>query len=86
MSKEQLDKVAMEQEIARLKAENAKLIAAKSKPLSLKVSANTKALSVYGLGRFPTTLYKQQWEKLLDNAQMIKDFIKANDSVLVTKE
>jgi hypothetical protein len=44
------------------------------------------ALSVYGMGRFPVTLYKEQWVKLLDMADDIRAFIAANDSALKEKE
>ena len=47
--------------------------------MSLKVSEKG-GLSVYGLGRFPVTLYKEQWTKLLDMADDIRAFIKAHDS------
>lgn len=53
--------------------------------LSLKVSEK-KALSLYGLGRFPVTLYREQWEKLLGYSETILAFIKAHDSELKTKE
>ncbi len=44
------------------------------------------ALSVYGLGRFPVTLYKEQWLKLLGISEELKKFIQENDSRLKTKE
>jgi hypothetical protein len=44
------------------------------------------AVSVYGLGRFPVTLYKEQWAKLLDMAHEIRAFIKDNDAKLKSKE
>lgn len=44
------------------------------------------ALSIYGMGRFPVTLYKEQWLKLLGIADDIQKFIKENDSRLKTKE
>lgn len=44
------------------------------------------ALSVYGMGRFPVTLYKEQWLKLLGIADEIKKFIDANNDRLKTKE
>jgi hypothetical protein len=44
------------------------------------------ALSVYGMGRFPVTLYKEQWLKLLEVSEDIRAFIKANESLLKTKE
>jgi hypothetical protein len=76
----------MKAEIERLKAENEAL---KNKPsrgtLSMKVSEKG-ALSIYGMGRFPVTLYKEQWTKLLGIAEEIKTFIKDNDARLKTKE
>jgi hypothetical protein len=71
-------------ELDRLKKENEALKKTSSKGLSLKVSEKG-GLSVYGLGRFPVTLYKEQWNKLLDMTQEIRDFIKANESSLKTK-
>lgn len=44
------------------------------------------ALSVYGLGRFPVTLYKEQWEKLLDPGEAIRQFLAENDQLLKKKE
>ena len=71
-------------EIARLKAENERLKGQQAKGLSLKVSEKG-ALSVYGLGRFPVTLYKEQWTKLLAMADDIKVFLKENDDKLKSK-
>jgi hypothetical protein len=74
------------QEVLRLRAENAALAANKaSKGTGLKVSEKG-ALSLYGVGRFPVTLYKEQWVKVLEKADEIRAFIVANDSVLKTKE
>ena len=74
-------------EIERLKAENENL--KKSKPprgsLTMKVSEKG-ALSVYGMGRFPVTLYKEQWLKLLGISEEIKKFIEENDDRLKTKD
>ena len=70
-------------ELARLKAENAALKARASSPLTLKVSQKG-AVSVYGLGRFPVTLYKEQWESLLDVADDIRAFIEENATRLKT--
>jgi hypothetical protein len=44
------------------------------------------AVSVYGLGRFPVTLYKEQWEKLLAMAEQIKQFMVENNDKLKVKE
>jgi hypothetical protein len=71
-------------ELARLKEENERLKARQGRAVSLKVSEKG-GLSVYGLGRFPVTLYKEQWTKLLDMAEDIRAFIKENDSRLKTK-
>jgi len=78
------DNSEMQAELDKLRAENAALKKTSSRGLSLKVSEKG-ALSVYGLGRFPVTLYKEQWNKLLDLAEDIRAFIKANDAQLKTK-
>ena len=75
----------MKAELERLRAENQALKKTSARGLSLKVSEKG-ALSVYGLGRFPVTLYKEQWRKLLGMADDIKAFIEANESQLKTKE
>ena len=72
-------------ELERLKAENERLKGAQSRGMSMKVSEKG-ALSVYGLGRFPVTLYKEQWTKLLAMAEDIKAFLRDNDAKLKTKE
>lgn len=76
---------AMKAELERLRQENEALKKRSSKGLSMKVSEKG-ALSVYGLGRFPVTLYKEQWRKLLDMAEDIKAFISENEAALKTKE
>src|SRR4029450_1031094 len=75
----------MKAELDRLKEENERLKARQSRAVSLKVSEKG-GLSVYGLGRFPVTLYKEQWVKLLDIADDIRAFLKENDSRLKSKE
>ena len=72
-------------EIERLRAENEALRRPERGRLSLKVSEKG-ALSVYGMGRFPVTLYKEQWLKLLSIADDIKAFIESNNERLKTKE
>ena len=72
-------------ELERLREENAALKKGASRGVSLKVSEKG-GLSVYGLGRFPVTLYKEQWVKLLDIADDIRAFLKENDSRLKSKE
>lgn len=71
-------------ELERLRAENAALKKAGPKGVSMKVSEKG-GLSIYGLGRFPVTLYKEQWTKLLDMAEEIRTFLKAHDAELKTK-
>jgi len=72
-------------ELERLRAENEALKRTSSKGLSLRIS-DKGGVSVYGLGRFPVTLYKEQWLRLLDMADDIRAFIKANESHLKSKE
>ncbi|MBZ5581094.1 MAG: hypothetical protein LAQ30_02610 [Acidobacteriia bacterium] len=72
-------------EVERLRAENESLKRPARGQLSLKVSEKG-ALSMYGLGRFPVTLYREQWEKLLGMADQIRQFIADNDQALKKKE
>ena len=72
-------------ELERLRRENAALRRGASSGIRIKVSEKG-AVSVYGMGRFPVTLYKEQWLKLLDMAAEIRAFIAANESQLKTKE
>ena len=72
-------------ELDRLRAENERLKGERARGISLKVS-DKGGVSVYGLGRFPVTLYKEQWTKLLDMADDIRAFLKANDAQLKAKE
>ena len=71
-------------ELERLRQENETLKKGASRGVSLKVSEKG-GLSVYGLGRFPVTLYKEQWVKLLGMADEIRAFIKEHDSELKAK-
>ena len=71
-------------ELERLKAENERLKTQRSRSVSLKVSEKG-GVSVYGLGRFPVTLYKEQWLKLLAMADEIRTFIKEHDTQLKTR-
>ena len=73
-------------ELERLRAENAALKARPARgTVSLKVSEKG-GVSVYGLGRFPVTLYKEQWEKLLAMADDLRAFIKEHDAELKAKQ
>ena len=75
----------LQAEIERLRSENEALKKPARGQMSLKVSEKG-ALSVYGLGRFPVTLYREQWEKLLTMADQIREFIQANTQQLKKKE
>ena len=73
-------------ELERLRTENAALKASTIRRGSVSLKVSEKGgVSVYGLGRFPVTLYKEQWAKLLDLADEIRAFIKAHDKDLKTK-
>ena len=72
-------------ELEKLKAENAALKARGSRGVSMKVSEKG-GVSVYGLGRFPVTLYQEQWLKLLDMAEDIRSFIRQHEGQLKKKE
>lgn len=72
-------------ELDRLRQENAALKKGAARGVSLKVSEKG-GLSVYGLGRFPVTLYKEQWTKLLDMSDEIRTFITTHDKELKAKE
>jgi hypothetical protein len=71
-------------EVERLRAENEALKAKTPRATSIKVSEKG-GVSVYGLGRFPVTLYKEQWLKLLAMADEIKRFIAENEDRLKVK-
>jgi len=71
-------------ELERLRAENAVLKQKRNTSVSMKVSEKG-AVSVYGLGRFPVTLYQEQWAKLLGLADEIKVFIEENKPKLKVK-
>jgi hypothetical protein len=75
----------MQAEIERLRAENETLKKPARGQMFLKVSEKG-AVSVYGLGRFPVTLYREQWEKLLAMADQIRQFIQDNTHLLKKKE
>lgn len=77
----QMTQEQMAAEIARLRAENDTLVKDKTLKGGLKVSTKG-ALSLYGLQRFPITLYKKQWLALLAKSEEIKSFIMANDAML----
>jgi hypothetical protein len=75
-----MNEATMQTELESLRAENVKL-KNKEKSLSLKVSEKG-GVSLYGLGRFPVTLYKSQWLRILTITDAIEAFIRENDSKL----
>jgi hypothetical protein len=75
----------LQAELERLRAENAALKSKSSRAVHLKVSEKG-GVSVYGLGRFPVTLYQEQWVKLLDMGDEIRGFIREHASELKVKE
>ncbi len=81
MAEEQLDG---QSELERLRAENERLKRTAQRGVTLKVSEKG-GVSVYGLGRFPVTLYQEQWLKLLDMADDIRAFIRDNATSLKAK-
>ena len=83
-----LPNLAQENEALRLKLADmqAQLVAAsKPKAITMKVSEKG-ALSIYGLGRFPVTLYRSQIERLIAAVPAIEAFIQANSALLTTKD
>ena len=75
---------SLRSEVERLRAENESLKRRSERGLSLKVGQKG-GLSVYGLGRFPVTLYKEQWLRLLDLADDIRAFIREHEAELKTR-
>ena len=74
----------MKAELERLKAENETLKKRSAQSIRLAVGKKGGA-SLYGLGHFPVTLYKEQWLKLLDSSDLIKGFLQENDAALKSK-
>ena len=74
----------LKNELERLRKENAALKKGAATGITMKVSEKG-GLSVYGMGRFPITLYKEQWLKLLDMSDAIRAFIAANEATLKVK-
>jgi hypothetical protein len=75
----------LKSELERLRQENAALKKGATSGIHMKVSEKG-AVSVYGMGRFPVTLYKEQWLRLLDKSDDIRAFIAANETQLKTKQ
>lgn len=78
--------VDMKEELERLRRENEELKQGRQRGGSLNLKVSQKgAVSLYGMGRFPVTLYKEQWLKLLGFGDEIKKFIEQNDGQLKAK-
>lgn len=76
----------LQAELERLRAENEALKAKATGQRSVYLKVSDKgAVSLYGLGRFPVTLYVEQWETVLGMAEEIRDFLKENASKLKRK-
>ena len=75
----------LKNELERLRKENEALKKGASSNIRMKVSEKG-AVSIYGMGRFPVTLYKEQWLKLLDMSAEICAFIAANETQLKKKD
>ena len=84
MSEETSEEEDLREELERLRRENEALKRKTERGISLKVSVKG-AVSLYGLGRFPVTLYKEQWTRVLDMADEIRAFIAEHDGELKTK-
>jgi cell shape-determining protein MreC len=82
---DQMSNDDLKEEIERLRAENERLKNRKANRLSLKVSEKG-AVSLYGIGRFPVTLYKEQWAKIIEMTKEIEEFVRENDHLLKAKE
>ena len=74
----------MQAELERLRAENASLKAKKTRELRLQVSQKG-AVSLYGVRRFPITLYADEWDTVLGMADEIRTFISQNGDELKQK-
>ena len=72
-------------ELERLRSENEALRKGRSEGIRLKVSEKG-AVSAYGMGRFPVTLYKEQWLRLLNMSDEIRAFIAENEARLKAKD
>ena len=75
----------LQKELERLRNENAALKGGQRSGITFRVSEKG-AVSVYGLGRFPVTLYQEQWDRLLDAATDLRAFIDVNRERLKKKE
>lgn len=77
----------LQAELERLRAENEALKTTRPGKGAISIKVSEKgAVSVYGLGRFPVTLYREQWDRLLQNGDEIRKFIEENESKLKKKE
>lgn len=78
--------IKMDKEVDRLKKEIERLKEQLEKPVEITWKVSEKgALSIYGLQRFPVTLYKEQWEKIFDKSDEIQNFMNDNSDKLTIK-
>lgn len=75
----------LEEMVRKLAAENDKLRTASRGKLHLKVSEKG-AVSLFGMGKWPVTLYREQWERIFAAREQIEAFIEANADSLSVKE
>lgn len=80
-----LSQVELMAKVEALQAQNELLRKARQSKLTIKVS-KAGAISIYGFGKWPVTLYRSQMERLLDASDSIRDFIAANGDLLATKD
>lgn len=71
--------------IAQLQAKNDALAARANAKISLKVTEKG-GVSMYGLGRYPVTLYASQWERLIASGEAVKAFIRENSAIVSRKD
>jgi len=83
-----LPNLAQENELLKAKlAAMSEALAKANQPKAISMKVGEKGgLSVYGLGRFPITLYRSQWERLLGCKPQIEAFIATNSALLATKD
>lgn len=80
-----MDNNDMQAELERLRTENENLKKKTSREIRMKVS-DKGGMSLYGMGRFPVTLYKEQWETVLNMSDQIRSFLTENAAKLKTKD
>ena len=85
LSREQLEAMVTSMATANQRKLTMKVTAQKFNPKTGEMVGSNGAVSVYGLGRFPVTLYAGGWERLLDAADDIRAFIATNEAIITRK-